>query len=72
MIMAESFCHLIYFDHLPFSSCLLRYIRPTKDGMGWEPTPFQSILHTVWWLLDLHQKDPKGSLDGMKEIRDFD
>lgn len=25
------------------------YIRPTKDGMGWEPTPFQSILHTVWW-----------------------
>ena len=25
------------------------YIRPTKDGREWEPTPFQSILHTVWW-----------------------
>ena len=29
----------------------IRYIRPTKTGIGYEPTPFKSILHTFWWML---------------------
>jgi len=36
---------LVDMDQFPMGT----YIRPTKDGMAWEPTPFLSILHTVWW-----------------------
>jgi len=25
------------------------YIRPTANGLGYEPTPFKSIVHTFWW-----------------------
>ena len=30
-----------------------RYIRPTANGLGYEPTPFKSIVHTFWWMLGM-------------------